>query len=372
MASLPVAARATSTLIVDDDHQQCPNAGYTSLTAAVQASQSHDTIKICPGTYPVGPSTPTTVPAAGLQGLVIDKTLTILGAGASKVTIEPTQALASASASDNVRDKLGNVVTVQNTSPGSTSDQDVNPTISGVRITDGGFLVDAGIAFNNAAGTVTNSTIGPFTGSPSPNAGWGVIASNNEAVTPFGAFVRDVSVTGNLITGYGAGGVLIDGSESTQRMYFRSGIATTGTVTGNVITGAADATLPGQVGVQLNAGGRGTIGGNQITGNLGVTAGTASTPGSGVGILLTDADVTSTVPGSTTNFYTSIGSNNINNNGYGIFNGTADFPGGPSPGAPCPCSIYVNGTGFTPTSAQLPASLTNTAMSNSTATVTVN
>ncbi len=364
-ALVPLAAQA-ETLVVDDDKAQCPDAGYTSLTQAVEFAQSHDTIRICAGTYVVGPTTG----ALPQNGLKIEKSLNIVGAGASKVTIEPGGALESAPI--DVRGNLGNIITVQNTAPGSTSNVDVNVQISGVTITDNGHLVNAGVAFHNAVGSVTSSQIGPFTGSPSPGSGWGVVASNGEAVTPFGAFERNVTVSGDLITGYGAGGVLIDGSDSSVNsatkapypVYFRSGVATTGAITNNVIKGAGSAETPSQVGVQVNAGARATISGNQITGNVGATAGTAKTPGTGVGVLLTDADDTTTLPGSTTSFYTTIGSNNLTGNGYGIFNGTPDFP---------PLhEIFVNGTTYTPTSAELPESLTNTAMSTATAPVTVN
>jgi hypothetical protein len=372
-AVAPGVAQADSTIYVGTA-ADCPDAQFSDLTTAVTFAQPHDTIRICPGTYTVGPTTPTTVPAAGLQGLVIDKTLQIIGAGASKVTIEPTQALAKAgSATDNIRDGLGNVITVTNSSPGDSSDFDVNPTISGVTISDGGFLVDAGIAFNNAAGSITASTIGPFTGSTptvgDPNVGWGVVASNNYAVTPQGAFVRDVTVSGDLITGYGGGGVLIDGSESSKPIYFRSGVSTTGAITGNVITGAGSTSTVQQYGIQVNAGARAAISGNVITGNLGATAPTASSPGSGVGILLTDADVTSTVPGSTTSFYTTIGGNDLTGNGYGIFNGTADFPGAYASDSNQVDPIEVNGSGHTPS--DLPT-LTNTAQSTTAVPVIVN
>jgi hypothetical protein len=353
LAVAPAAASATSTLVVDDDGAQCPDAGFTSLATAITYAQSHDTIQVCAGTY-ITPST----------GLKIDKTLTIHGAGASKVTIQPPSA--TTLGNGNYADATGSVVTVTNTAPGSTSDTDVNPTISGVTIVDNGDTVDAGITFDNAAGTITASTIGPLTGTGS---GWGVVASNNEAVTPFGAFVRDVTVSGNKITGYGKGGVLVDGSESSKAFYFRSGIPTAGAITGNVITGHAGPAQ--QYGVQVNAGARAVITGNQIAGNVGTVAGTATTPGSGVGILLTDADVTSTVLGSPTKFYTSIGSNNLTGNGYGIFNGTPDFADGPV-GAPAdaplappafPYATLVNGTAVTPASTQLPATLHNTTMS---------
>lgn len=356
LAVAPAAAHATSTLVVDDDGVQCPDAGFSDLATAITFAQSHDTIQICPGTY--------VTPAAGLK---IDKTLTIAGAGASKVTIEPPAS--TTLGNGNYGDATGSVVNVTNTAPGSTSDSDVNPVISGVTILDNGDRVDAGVTFDNAAGTVKASTITLS----NAQSGWGVVASNNEAVTPFGAFVRDVTVTGDLITGYAKGGVLVDGSESNKALYFRSGIATTAAITANTITGHAGPAQ--QYGVQVNAGARAAISGNAITGNVGTTAGTSTSPGTGVGILLSDADLTSTLLGSPTNYYTKIGGNDLTGNGYGIFNATPDFADGPvtatppdAPSAPpaFPYDMYVNGTGFTPTSAQLPATLHNTTMSTAT------
>jgi large repetitive protein len=362
-AIVPGVAQADSTLVVGSA-PACPGAQFSDLQTAVNFAQSHDTIRICPGTYDVGPAAGTTVPAAGLSGLKIDKALTIIGAGAGKVTIEPTQDLAGTSATDNPRDALGNVITVTNTSPGDTSDFDVNVAISGVTITDGGHRIDAGVAFNNAAGSIEDSTIGPLAGSMppagGPQSGWGVVASNNFAVTPQGAFVRDVTVSSDNITGYGAGGVLIDGSESTKPIYFRSGVSTTGTITNNVITGSSDPTLAEQYGVQVNGGARATISGNVISGNLGASAASTSQPGSGVGILLTDADVTSTAVGSTTSFDTAVGGNDLIGNGYGLFNGTADFPAAAASDPDHAFPIDVNGTGTTPSN--LPASLNNTAL----------
>jgi nitrous oxidase accessory protein NosD len=40
-----------TTLVVDDDLVQCPNATYTSISAAVADAFPGDTIKVCPGTY---------------------------------------------------------------------------------------------------------------------------------------------------------------------------------------------------------------------------------------------------------------------------------------------------------------------------------
>ena len=40
-----------TTLIVDDDHMQCPNATFTTINAAVAAALPGYTIKVCPGIY---------------------------------------------------------------------------------------------------------------------------------------------------------------------------------------------------------------------------------------------------------------------------------------------------------------------------------
>ena len=54
-----------TTLIVDDDHMQCPNATFTSINAAVAAAGPGFTIKVCPGIY--------------RENVIVDKQLTFLG-----------------------------------------------------------------------------------------------------------------------------------------------------------------------------------------------------------------------------------------------------------------------------------------------------
>jgi hypothetical protein len=54
-----------TTLIVDDDHMQCPNATFTSINAAVAAASPGFTIKVCPGIY--------------RENVIADKQLTFLG-----------------------------------------------------------------------------------------------------------------------------------------------------------------------------------------------------------------------------------------------------------------------------------------------------
>lgn len=50
LAATP-AASSSGAIFVDDDHLDCPNATFTTIQAAVNASGPNDTIKVCPGTY---------------------------------------------------------------------------------------------------------------------------------------------------------------------------------------------------------------------------------------------------------------------------------------------------------------------------------
>ncbi len=77
------SADAAQTRSVDDDGADCPSAPFSSVQAAVNAADAGDTIAICPGTYTEGNGAP------GTNALTINKSLTIKGAGANKVTIQP-------------------------------------------------------------------------------------------------------------------------------------------------------------------------------------------------------------------------------------------------------------------------------------------
>lgn len=57
-------ATAGHALVVDDDGAQCPEAGFTSLQAAVDAADPGSTIRVCPGTYQA-----VTISGSGKDGL---------------------------------------------------------------------------------------------------------------------------------------------------------------------------------------------------------------------------------------------------------------------------------------------------------------
>lgn len=77
--SAPAWAQSHGTIFVDDDRQQCRNAEFTSIQAAVQAAPPGARIHVCPGVYP--------------ESVTVDRPLTIDGAGPSvKVrTGDPTR-----------------------------------------------------------------------------------------------------------------------------------------------------------------------------------------------------------------------------------------------------------------------------------------
>lgn len=61
-------AAAATTWVVDDDGVECPDRDFSSISAAVAAAGSGDTIEVCPGTY--------------TENIVLNESLTILGAQA--------------------------------------------------------------------------------------------------------------------------------------------------------------------------------------------------------------------------------------------------------------------------------------------------
>jgi hypothetical protein len=243
-AIAPVAAASTWT--VDDDRADCPNAAFTSLQAAVNQAAPHDTLLVCPGTYIEG-STPASSAASPVQagahnGLTIDKPLTIKGAGAANVLIEPRTALLGTA--PYLRDGGGNVVTISRQSLGSTDADENRVDISGVTIASPVYDAEAGVAFFNTSGSIVDSVVGR-----------GVIETNSLQGGGPGTVRREVTIAGSRVDG----DVLFDdsagGADGAATNNIRSGIIQYGFVEDSHVGGT----------ITYRAGQRGHVTGSEAT-----------------------------------------------------------------------------------------------------------
>jgi hypothetical protein len=299
---------------VDDDKAQCPNAEFTHIQEAIEYANPWDTIVVCPGVYEES-STPSSsaanpVAAGETDGLTITKPVKIIGAGASEVTIKPAQSVGSLGGpSPTLRDGGGNVVTVSRQSLGSTEYDEDFVDISGVTIESGSTAAEAGVAFFNSSGRIADSVVGPITAAN--GNGWGVVETNTLLAEGEGAPERQVTITDSTVKGYGAGGVLFDGSKGEAGSTTRSGMNQVGYVFDSTIEGSGGSSAVPQIGVAYRSGAHGEVTGSAVVKNRGAT-------GTSYGILAADAGKV-TVEGS------EIAGNG--GSGYGLYNADADVSG---------------------------------------------
>lgn len=311
--------RGSNVWTVDDDKADCPSAGFTSIQAAVDLAAPWDTIVVCPGLY-VETSTPVNhgnnpVQSGSKNGLTITKPLKIKGAGADEVTIRPAGAPGTslAGTAPYLRDGGGNVITVSRQSFGSTDDPEMFVDISGVTVDSPGIYAEAGIAFFNAAGRVSDSVVGPLTAvaaggelAAKPH-GWGIVASNHLRGSGPGTVIRRVTIDDSKVFGYQSGGILFDdarGTDGNAANTEPAGIKIAGYVYDTIVEGSASAVFP-QTGIQYHAGAYGFVESTKVSGNL-----FSADPRKSVGVLLTGAE--------TGNWYAK--GSLLSGNGYGLFN----------------------------------------------------
>jgi hypothetical protein len=330
--ALAIAVPATavaSTWTVDDDHVQCPNAGFSTIQAAINQAAPWDTVVICPGDYAEAITAPnaTNSPAqAGSKaGLLITKPLTIRGAGADKVTIHPAASAAPslAGTAPFLRDGGGAVVQIDRQSLGSSDVTEDFVDISGVTITSPDIYAEAGVSFFNTSGRISDSVIGPFkratdaTDLAAHPHGYGVIMTNSLQGASEAAVRREVSVVDSLVTGYQSGGILFDsarGADGNAANTVRSGIRTYGWVSGTRVVGSGPDSVIPQIGIHWHAGARGSVTGSSVSDNM-----FTPDPRQSPGVLLTDAE-TGPDPSNPAVRGFSATSNLIERNGFGLFN----------------------------------------------------
>ena len=277
---------------VDDDKAQCPNAEFTNIQEAVENASPWDTIVVCPGVYeesstPVNSELNPVLATGETNGLTIKKPLKIIGAGASEVTIKPKSTVTSlGGATGTLRDGGGNVITVSRQSLGSSEYDEEYVDISGVTIESGSTEAEAGVAFFNSSGRIADSVIKSI--KPSNGNGWGVVETDSQLGTGVGSPERQVTIEDSTIKGYGAGGVLFDGSkgkaDGTVTNTERSLMNQVGYVFDSTIEGAGGSSTAPQTGIAYRSGASGEVTGSAVVNNQ-----TGTGTGSSYGILAADA-----------------------------------------------------------------------------------
>ncbi len=217
-ASLAMVAPAqAATLSVDDDGEECPTAAYDSVQDAVDDANPGDTVSICPGTYTEGTG------AAATNALTITKSLTIRGAGADLVKIQAQRSTPSggqiAAGSPNIRDGVGNIVTIA-----GGSAVPITVDISGVTIDGNGVYSEVGVLYLDAQGSLVRSRVTDVVtsednaafnfpgGYRSNNFGYGIAQVTAATSPPPGAPPRPLLIDNTRVDKYNKLGVLIDGA----------------------------------------------------------------------------------------------------------------------------------------------------------------
>ncbi|MBO0834851.1 MAG: hypothetical protein J2P28_04935, partial [Actinobacteria bacterium] len=232
LAAVPpvLAAGPPTPLVVGVDHTSCPSAHFRTIQSAINAAPSGGTVTICPGTYVEGNG------LRGTDALTISKDLTLAGAGADLVTVEPRNNPAShgqiAEASPDIRDGKGDILAAvgQVTAP-------ITVKISGITFDANGVDATAGVVFVDAQGSLDNSRVTgvdinegatAYTipgGFRSTAFGYGVAqvtrATSADAPSGQGA-ERTLTIDHTRIDHYNAIGVLIDGATSDYSPYEQS------------------------------------------------------------------------------------------------------------------------------------------------------
>jgi Bacterial Ig domain len=241
--AVPTVANA-ATLAVDDDGAQCPAAQFATIQAAVDAAAPGDTVAVCPGVYVEGTG------AVGTDALTIEKSLTIKGAGADLVSIEPARSTPTggqiAETPMDIRDKKGDIVLAAGapTAP-------INVSISGVTVDGNGVFAKAGIVYLDAEGalvrdrvrgiatSITNTAYELPGGYRNGEYGYG-IAQVTAASGVTGAAPRPLLIDHTRVEEYNKLGILIDGGTGSALPVVPSGVVNAGTLEADQVVGRVE------------------------------------------------------------------------------------------------------------------------------------
>ena len=241
-AALLVAPGASAaTLSVDDDGAQCPGAAYAKIQPAIDAANNGDTIAVCPGVYVEGNG------GVGNNALTIaHKSLTIRGAGADLVAIQPKRSTPTggqiAENTPNIRNGIGDIVSIIGTKP-----LPVTVNISGVTIDGNGVYVEAGVVYRDGGGTMSRVRVTDIVTSESntadavpggyryPFPGIGIAQVTSGTGTPSAR--PPLVISQSRIARYNQTGVLIDSATNDIPPLTASTVTNSAVLTGNQIVG---------------------------------------------------------------------------------------------------------------------------------------
>jgi Bacterial Ig domain len=240
-------AASAATVSVDDDGDDCPAAGFSSVQGAIDAADPGDTVAICPGNYVEGSGAP------GTNALTINKDLTLKGAGADDVRIKVKRTAADhnavpagqiAAASPALRDGVGNIVTIQ----GGTATP-ITVDISGITFDGNKVYVEGGVLWLDAKGSLVRSRVTNTITSDANNAdsipggyrsspfGFGVAMATQATSPPPGNAPRPLLIDRSRIDKYNKVGVWVDSATSDTPPLTASGVINQATINASQIIG---------------------------------------------------------------------------------------------------------------------------------------
>lgn len=228
----------SATLVVDDDKVQCPNAGFTSIQAAVNAASSGDRINVCPGTY--------------REQVKVTKPLTIRGvevANQHLSLVKPDAALAN-STSTTTGNPIAAIILVEGTDKVTLTHLAVDGTNNGLADCATNLV---GIYYRNASGTVNDMAVRNIQLAPSLfgcQAGIGVFVQSG------GGGRSRVDILDSSIHDYQKNGIVA--SEARTEVH----------ISGNAVSGIGPTPLIAQNGIQVSFGAKGIVDNNSVINHL--------------------------------------------------------------------------------------------------------